>query len=343
MRLNLFQVLLAVFLAEQAQAMPISGLPNLPVVGQGSGLINGAATTLQPIPIVGDLISGLAQTSSDGNLLSATGLTGDEGIIGTDGPLGDVVGALQRRQNIPVIGDIIQPASTNLLDAANDIIPLTDGQGVFDSLPLTGLIGDASPISGLLSTLQKREPQPDFLGLGGLLGRVPLVGSLFGSPSSDTTESSSMISPGLLKRDPQLGGLGGGLPSLPSVDGLLPGVGGLTSSLPIVGGGKSHDGILASLPLVGGRTGSGSLGHLPAVGGLTSALPIIGGENSGKDMISSLPIIGGREGSIGLDSIPVVGGLPSSLPIVGGLTGGNGITSSLGGLGNGLTGALPGL
>jgi len=292
MRLNLFHVSIAVFLAEQAQAVPISVLQNLPLVGQENGLIDAVATTLQPVPLVGNLLSPFDGSSNPA--IFPSGLT------------------------------------------------------------------DVLPVHGLVSTLHKREPQPDFLGLENLFASMPWFGSFFASHSPQTTELSSSMFPGFRKRDPTSGDYGGkNINSGPL--GFLPvvgDVGGLTSLLPIVGGGKSGHGILSSLPVVGGKNTSGGLGSLPVagdVGSLTSSLPIVGGGKSGDDIMSSLPLVGGKNSSAGLGSLPVVGdaeSLTSSLPIVGGGNSGGGILSSLplvGDLGSlpvvgdvvGLTSSLP--
>lgn len=431
MRLTLCYVSFAVFLAEQAQAAPLLGLPSLPVVGQPSQLVDGVAQTLLPVPVAGALIGDLLQSTSSGNLLSTAGLTGDEATTDFNSPSNGESEALQRRQELPLVGNlggllsgtpvgpllgavtniipltsdsqtdssplsglvnnlpvggslspvtkrdpqfaglpIVGPvggltsgiSSVPLLGSLTDMLPvtsvLTGGGRAHATSPLAGLVG-ALPVSGLLSSLKKREPQSDFLGLGNLFSSIPFVGS-FGSgsspsasspPSSDSNSSTSTDSPpasglsgllsGLFKREtgggigslldglPVVGSLGAPHPSTGSSGGSLPIVGGLTSSLPVVGDYQRSNGLLSSLPVVGQHQGSNDL---------LSSVPLVGGGAGNNGLLSALPVVGGHHAGHAHaqpSSHPTAGaqasgqGLLTSLPVIGG-HGGNGITSTLG-------------
>lgn len=228
MRVSCIFVFVATMLAGEIQSVPILGIDTVPLLGNESRLINGVSSTLHPVPLAGQLTGHLLQGSANGDVLSAVGQAGGRPL----GPLGGVVGSLQRRQatsligtlgglangvqGMPVLGSVgstlpVTQAITSKVGSLNGALPdMKDlGTGLHKALPPTDLS------AGLL----KRDANTS------ALGSIPLIGSLPGASSLPLISSlPSFSSLPLISSVPKLNSL----PLISSV----PGISKLSSGFP---------------------------------------------------------------------------------------------------------------
>lgn len=232
MRVSCLFVTVAVMFAGQNNALPIDGLPNLPVLGSEAPLVNKATGTLDTVPIVGGLTDGLLGGKKDGSLLK---VKVNNSILRRQGlPVVSTVGGLVNGvETLPLIGGVksIAPVTegvTSKLGPLNGVLPNDNTAGSLDSVaPVAkGVTSEVKPLNADLPNVKKITTKTD--------KAIP-------ASSLDGTV------PSILKRE-----------SLPLV-GSLPGVGGLTS-LP---GLDSMPALPLALP---------SLSSVPVIGGLGSAL-----------------------------------------------------------------------
>jgi len=141
MRVSCTFVSLAVVLAQQASAAPVIGLPALPLLDGQGRLVNGLSNTLEPVPIVGPLVSDLLESQSRGGLLSTLDLTGKYGLLNRHGLVSELdrtildrrdLAATVKRGEIPIVGDLLEkiPGVSQL----ESMLPMDSFSGLNDAL-----------------------------------------------------------------------------------------------------------------------------------------------------------------------------------------------------------------
>lgn len=213
--------------------------------------------------------------------------------------------------------------------------------------------------SSLSSTMKFQAPAAIFL-LAGLSSARPMPGypaasssneseGLSAPPNSESTGSASPSKPAGGDALPSLslfnpasptgslgGGLGGGLPSLPSLAKPTGSSGGLGAGFPSLGGSSGSGGI-PSLPSLPGSSSGGQSGGLGS--GLGAGLPSLPSSGSFPQLTGALPSRPSATGSGQSGGSTGSGGFSG----LGSLFGGLGGSQSGSGLGSGsATGALPG-
>ncbi|KAI7942834.1 hypothetical protein MJO29_012678 [Puccinia striiformis f. sp. tritici] len=241
MRVSCLFVTVAVIFAGQNNALPVEGLPNLPVLGNEGHLVNKVTGTLDTVPVVGGLTDGLLGEKND-NLLKVkvAKLNGKNSLLRRQGlPVVSTVGGLVSGvETLPLIGGVesIAPVSGGVTSklGLNRVLPNDNVVGSLDSVAPVGkgVTSEVKPLNADLPNVKKISSKTD---------KALPVSSLDGTV------------PSILKRQ-----------SIPLV-GSLPVVGGLTSSLP--GLGLPSMPAMPALPLA-----VPGLSSVPVVGGLESAL-----------------------------------------------------------------------
>ncbi|KAH9444562.1 hypothetical protein Pst134EB_024824 [Puccinia striiformis f. sp. tritici] len=188
MRVSCLFVTVAVIFAGQNNALPVEGLPNLPVLGNEGHLVNKVTGTLDTVPVVGGLTDGLLGEKND-NLLKVkvAKLNGKNSLLRRQGlPVVSTVGGLVSGvETLPLIGGVesIAPKISSKTDKA---------------LP-------ASSLDGTVPSILKRQSIP-------LVGSLPVVGGLtsslpgLGLPSMPAMPALPLAVPGL-SSVPVVGGL----------------------------------------------------------------------------------------------------------------------------------------
>lgn len=281
MRLTYSSVAVAIFLAGQYQALPLSSRQ---IDESQTGLIGTAATVLQSTPIVGTIVDQAVGTLGVGNLISLDGVTGPTGSLGTDGALSTLASAVVKRdyasgmfgnvlgymEAIPVAGNLV----SMMADTASGMMESSGAGNMPEALP------------SLVKRDEYVQSHNGFIGtVADVLQPTPIVGNLAHGLTT-TIGITDLIS---------LDGLTGSVGSL-GVDGALS-----TTASAIV----KRDQYAAPPQDYEADSQTGLIGTVTNV---LQPTPIIGnlayelGDNLGVSHLISLGGVTGAEGSLGADA-----------------------------------------